>query len=183
MTDQLPNEREPEELAHLLDFCNTVDVEAGTELLRSARALVGFLADRELVSPSARAPAADLDSALELRAAVRGVLEARREGAPEGTALDRLAMRMPLRATAGAGERPLAPVQGGVSGGLASLLADLATGRITGSWDRLKMCAERSCSWVFHDASRNRSRRWCSMEVCGNRAKTRAYRERRRGAA
>lgn len=176
-------EREPEELAHLLDFCNTVDVEAGTELLRSARALVGFLAERGLVSPSARANAADLELALDLREAVRRALAGRRDGREGGAALDRLSAQLPLRAAAGASEPPLVPMQGGVPGGLASLLADVATGRITGSWERLKMCSEHSCSWVFHDASRNRSRRWCSMEVCGNRAKTRAYRERHRAPA
>lgn len=171
---------EPEELAHLLDFCNTIDVEAGSELLRSARALVGFLAERQLVSASARATSVDLELALDLRAAVRSALAGRRDGREDAVALDRLAARLPLRATAGGGQRPLVPMEGGLAGGLASLLADVATGRITGSWDRLKMCSEQTCSWVFHDASRNRSRRWCSMEVCGNRAKTRAYRERRR---
>jgi predicted RNA-binding Zn ribbon-like protein len=33
--------------------------------------------------------------------------------------------------------------------------------------------------WVFYDRSRNRSRHWCSMGVCGNRAKTRTYRAKR----
>ncbi len=179
----MSDEPEPEELAHLLDFCNTVDVEAGTELLRSGRSLVAFLADRGLVGPSARVTTAELELALGLRGALRDSLAARRAGSQDAGALDRLAAQLPVRAVAGAHERPLAPVDGGVRGGLESLLADVATGRITGSWDRLKMCAEETCSWVFHDASRNRSRRWCSMEVCGNRAKTRAYRDRRRTTA
>ena len=43
----------------------------------------------------------------------------------------------------------------------------------SGNLDRLKLCA--GCYWVFLDASRNRSRRWCSMEVCGKDEKMRRY--------
>lgn len=43
---------------------------------------------------------------------------------------------------------------------------------------RLKLCDARDCGWLFIDASRNRSRRWCDMADCGNRAKARRYRKR-----
>ena len=36
---------------------------------------------------------------------------------------------------------------------------------------RIKKCADRTCGWLFLDISRNRSRRWCDMADCGNRAK------------
>ncbi len=49
----------------------------------------------------------------------------------------------------------------------------------TGQWSRVKTCARDSCRWVFFDRSRNRSGRWCSMQVCGNREKTAAYRARK----
>jgi predicted RNA-binding Zn ribbon-like protein len=48
----------------------------------------------------------------------------------------------------------------------------------SGTWDRLKVCPDDDCAWVFYDESRNRSRRWCSMNACGNRHKVRAYRDR-----
>jgi predicted RNA-binding Zn ribbon-like protein len=49
------------------------------------------------------------------------------------------------------------------------------------SLDRVKECADdRGCGYLFIDTSRNRSRRWCSMESCGNRAKVRQHRERKR---
>lgn len=41
---------------------------------------------------------------------------------------------------------------------------------------RLKFCAAHDCGWIFIDASRNRSRRWCDMSDCGNRAKARRHR-------
>jgi predicted RNA-binding Zn ribbon-like protein len=47
-----------------------------------------------------------------------------------------------------------------------------------GPLDLLKMCS--GCRWLFLDQSKNRSRRWCSMEVCGTSAKKRRYVERRR---
>jgi len=52
------------------------------------------------------------------------------------------------------------------------------TASIEGDWSRLKICPDDDCQWAFVDQSRNRSRRWCSMEVCGNRDKTRTYRAR-----
>jgi predicted RNA-binding Zn ribbon-like protein len=51
---------------------------------------------------------------------------------------------------------------------------------LDGSWGRLKAC--RNCRWSFYDRSPNRSGTWCSMQLCGNRKKTRAYRKRRSAA-
>jgi predicted RNA-binding Zn ribbon-like protein len=45
---------------------------------------------------------------------------------------------------------------------------------------RVKRCASEDCNWLFRDASKNRSRRWCEMSACGNRAKARRYQERHR---
>lgn len=41
--------------------------------------------------------------------------------------------------------------------------------------ERVKQCEGDSCGWLFFDTSRNRSRRWCSMADCGNRAKARRF--------
>jgi len=58
-----------------------------------------------------------------------------------------------------------------IAGDAADLLTSDALGRV-------KECAGESCTWLFVDESRNRSRRWCDMGDCGNRAKARRYRER-----
>ena len=43
---------------------------------------------------------------------------------------------------------------------------------------KVKACADAACGWLFIDVSRNRSRRWCDMQDCGNRAKaTRFYKK------
>jgi predicted RNA-binding Zn ribbon-like protein len=48
--------------------------------------------------------------------------------------------------------------------------------------ERLSLCAADDCGWLFIDGSRNRSRRWCDMSDCGNRAKVRRFRRRQREA-
>ncbi len=48
---------------------------------------------------------------------------------------------------------------------------------------RVRQCAGADCDWLFMDMSRNRSRRWCDMKGCGNRAKARRYYERHRAKA
>jgi len=44
--------------------------------------------------------------------------------------------------------------------------------------DRVRVCDADTCEWLFLDESRNRSRRWCDMSTCGNRAKARRHYER-----
>lgn len=54
---------------------------------------------------------------------------------------------------------------------------------ISAELDRVKECPdERGCGWLFFDTSRNRSRRWCSMDSCGNLAKVRRHRRKQAGA-
>lgn len=43
---------------------------------------------------------------------------------------------------------------------------------------RIKQCAGDHCGWLFFDTTKNKQRRWCEMEVCGNRAKQKAHRAR-----
>ncbi|MCP2237793.1 CGNR zinc finger domain-containing protein [Prauserella halophila] len=49
---------------------------------------------------------------------------------------------------------------------------------VLGDWRRIKICPAGDCLWAFYDESRNRSRTWCSMQVCGNRVKARTFRRR-----
>lgn len=60
-----------------------------------------------------------------------------------------------------------------LAGSLAELLADGETARI-------KVCDNRDCRFAFYDASKNRSRRWCSQTTCGNRHKLKEFRARQR---
>jgi predicted RNA-binding Zn ribbon-like protein len=73
--------------------------------------------------------------------------------------------------------------EAGVDGFIQRVLAIVAAAEIDGSWDRMKACANHGCRWLFYDHSRNRSRTWCTMDLCGSQAKMRAYRSRRSAGA
>ncbi len=98
-----------------------------------------------------------------------------------GLVLERAAADLPLRVAELAGRPALVPAADGVRGGLAWLAAAMVASAADGSWERLKICADDTCQWAFLDSSKNRSKHWCSMQECGNRSKTRAYRARRSG--
>ena len=68
----------------------------------------------------------------------------------------------------------------GVAGALGLILAITAQAMLEGTWARLKVCPGEHCGWAFYDHSRNQSGRWCSMAVCGGRAKAKAHYRRRR---
>ena len=61
---------------------------------------------------------------------------------------------------------------------LASAAELLASDRL----GRIRECASADCTWLFVDESRNRSRRWCDMSVCGNRMKARRHYQRAKAA-
>ena len=63
---------------------------------------------------------------------------------------------------------------------IARSAADLLT---DGPLDSVRVCEGRGCGWIFLDTSRNRTRRWCDMRICGNRAKARRHQERVRISA
>ncbi len=116
----------------------------------------------------------DFDRARELREALRALLHANNVGgsAPDAEARLNEAARS-VRVELGGDGVVLA---GGDP--LAEVTAIALTAMLDDTWKRLKVC--RNCAWAFYDTSKNRSGSWCSMQLCGNRLKTRAYRKRRR---
>jgi predicted RNA-binding Zn ribbon-like protein len=167
----------------LRDFVNTRDVECDADELATPAKLAGWLAARDLIPRRAHADRQDLAVAITLREGLRAAMLAHHAPAadelpPElDAALAGLALRVRLTGTTPA----LEPLDTGTaSAGLARLAAAVVEAASDGSWPRLKVCLEDTCRWAFLDTSKNRSRNWCSMRVCGNRTKTRTYRARRR---
>ena len=84
----------------------------------------------------------------------------------------------------GEGSGPeLVSEEGGVKGALGSILADVVVAASKGTWARMKICAAEDCRWAYCDHSKSRTGRWCAMETCGNRHKTRRYRRKKRTGA
>jgi predicted RNA-binding Zn ribbon-like protein len=69
-----------------------------------------------------------------------------------------------------------------VEGALARLVESLAREVSQGHPERLRLCANDDCRWVFSDTSRTGRRKWCDMATCGNQAKVARFRERQRAA-
>jgi predicted RNA-binding Zn ribbon-like protein len=164
----LPNAA-PEPLRLVQLFVNTVDDEHGREWWPTQEALEGWLAEHGVGG------SAGLDDARALRRALQALLRAnsRGETAPEAAAAVNDAARfLTLRLD---GDRVRVAAAGGSA--LGRILAIAFEAMLDGSWSRLKTC--RQCGWAFYDRSRNRSGSWCSMQICGNRLKTRSYRRRK----
>lgn len=161
-------------------FVNSVDREHGREWLPSPDSLEAWLAERGLAFD--RKPTGpDLDHAHELREALRSLLRANNGGAADSHAfsvVNEAAQRGGLElALDDAGAIGVTVRGEGVDAALARIVAVAFEAMLDGSWTRLKAC--RQCTWVFWDTSKNRSGSWCSMQLCGNRRKTRAYRRRK----
>jgi predicted RNA-binding Zn ribbon-like protein len=170
----------PPEIDLVRRFVNTLDVDDATDALDTPAALGRWLGEEHLAPPSARATAAEHELAVALRDALRRQLVHHHDDTCDCSLddeLDALFVQLPLRAAAG-GAGALTPADGGVRGALERVVAACVEGRLHGTFDRLKICPAEDCQWAFYDASRNRSKRWCSMGVCGNRSKVRSYRAR-----
>jgi predicted RNA-binding Zn ribbon-like protein len=144
--------------------------------------LIGARAARDLRAAAAREPKAALRAhgqAIALREALHRVFQASAEGAGVPRAnlaeLNRaLAVPAPGPILARAGER-----YAWRAGALESLAAPIAWSAAellaSAQLARVKTCGAADCGWLFLDISRNKSRRWCSMDDCGNRAKARRH--------
>jgi predicted RNA-binding Zn ribbon-like protein len=135
------------------------------------------------------AGAATFAESIELRETIYTLLHAAASGTPAPPA----ALRRFNRALADAPARASLELANGEFGwrievqpAAASMLAPAlwsAADVLAGSdRARLRECANHRCLWLFLDDSKNRTRRWCSMQACGNRAKAhRHYLRSRRG--
>ncbi|TDD91019.1 CGNR zinc finger domain-containing protein [Actinomadura rubrisoli] len=179
----------------LRDFVNTLDVESGNDGFTSPARLAAWLAERGLVTARVKATGADLTAAIALREGLRAAMLVHHDpSAPDlpgeaddalGDDLEDALAALPLRISFTGASPSLLPLgsPGEAATGLARVAAAIMDAAAAGTWARLKVCQEDTCRWAFLDTSKNRSRSWCSMSVCGNRTKTRAYRARRRPAS
>jgi predicted RNA-binding Zn ribbon-like protein len=161
----------------------------GAEVLASPAALGDWLHDAGLLSPRSPLDERDLLRALTVRENLRALARSGHAGnagheETRRATLERLdaaaaGTRVEVRFT-DAGPRFVAAPEAGVGGAIGCLLAITTVAIADGSWSRLKVCPGAHCGWAFYDHSRNRTGRWCSMSVCGGRAKAKRHYRRRR---
>jgi predicted RNA-binding Zn ribbon-like protein len=170
----------PGELELVRSFVNTRDIESNTDALGTTEDAAAWLSSQGFAVP-ARTSVDDVRLLVLLREAIRDLVD-HRPDADAAATINRIAADHPVRLYLRPDrELPLAPVGVGVDAAVERVLAILAASLIDGSWDRLKVCPGDRCRWLFYDHSRNLSRRWCSMDICGSRAKMRTYRRRQVG--
>lgn len=168
------------------ELINTRSIEFATDDLGTPDALGDWLRERELIPADVEVTPSDLRRAVRLREGLRALLVANNEPDSDATdapdALDdlaALAQDLPLVLDVHADPPRLVPrATGPVDQALARVLAAVTESVAAGTWPRLKVCRQPNCRWAYYDHSRNRSRAWCDMSTCGNRAKARAYRQR-----
>lgn len=168
----------PKSLQWVVEFLNSVDLRthgaAGSVLIRDLLGeqgdAAGWAREHGFAGPTEH-PIGDLDALRSLRDEVRAALR--------GT--------KPLQRTwsanvelPGRGSPLIRPASESLTGWVeAHLLETFLSPQVS----RLRICAAEDCLRAFYDSSRNGSGKWCSTTSCGNRMKTRAYRQRRRGQA
>ena len=164
-----------------LDLCNTEH--AGRDLLAEPEDITRWLVEAGFGEPERDPAARDLDRVRALRSDLRSAFTERRADAvadvvaewlqatPGRLAVDRTSLRPSFCPEVSTCRCLLVPA-------LLDAL-DLARDDI----GRVRECASETCAFLYVDTSRNGSRRWCSMERCGARAKAHTYYARHRGAS
>ena len=180
------------ELDDTFDFLNTSELENGAlvDHLETPHQAVHWLAERGLIhTEGVRAGEPDLQRVREVRTALREIADAVVEArAPEPRSLDVVNETIRARAVTelvvgpdgiGIGHRHVGdPIDDALARIAEPLIQELAGGNP----ERIRICGNDECRWVFYDESRAGRRRWCDMASCGNRAKAARYRARVRAA-
>jgi predicted RNA-binding Zn ribbon-like protein len=164
-------------------FINTNDIEERRDAFATPPQLATWLVQNDLAADDLTATESDRTWVVSVREALRDLIEARDEGgdtSPVTAVLDAATHAAGLSVSFAMDGAALAPASGGVRGAVGRILAEAWFAIASDDWRRLKVCRNDACRWVFYDTSRNRSSRWCTMALCGNRMKARAYRARAR---
>jgi predicted RNA-binding Zn ribbon-like protein len=172
-------------LRTLQAFINSNDIEEAHDEFASPERLRHWLRRQGLAPGGTPVSEADRRWTISVREALRDLIDARAAGGESRSAaavLDAAAKAAGLTLTFGPDGASWTPTRDGVRAAVGRVLAELPLAVASGDWRRLKTCRNDACRWVFYDASRNRSGRWCSMAICGNRMKARAHRARARRA-
>jgi len=164
------------------DFVNTLDLETGVDSIASPDELATWLSDNGLVDDLVEPTTAEHADALAVREAIRELLLGNNgcdcDTSSASETLETAGKKAGLAVRFVGGRPTLAPEGDDTRAAVGRIVAAVAEFSSSPEWPRLKACRDDHCRVAFYDKSRNRSRAWCSMEVCGNREKARTFRAR-----
>lgn len=176
-------ESAPGELEIIREFVNTFEpAHPDREKFADASSAAQWLRERKLISQSiTKAERARLETLREVLRAE--ILAHNGEGDAQSSwsALGEFVKEAKLLVHIGSrpGQIRLIPAASGSANSVtAQLLAIMYDAIRLDQWRRLKACRKHSCLWAFYDHSKNGSRTWCDMAVCGNRVKAQRRRKR-----
>jgi predicted RNA-binding Zn ribbon-like protein len=168
------------------DYVNTLDFETGIDTIATPDDLAMWLSEQGLVDDLVEPSDEEVADALAVREAIRELLLANNgvdaDAGGASKTLEEAGRKAQLGVRFEDGRPVLAPESDGARGAIGRIIATVAELAPTDEWKRLKGCRDEHCRVAFYDKSRNRSRAWCSMEVCGNREKARSFRKRHAAA-
>jgi predicted RNA-binding Zn ribbon-like protein len=173
----------PGSLRLIQALVNTLNAETGRDLLGTAPEAARWLTAAGLLPAGSVVTGVQRAALAELREATRQVLSGHIERREDPEAASRLTMalapsRLTLAVNPAGGVRLVSADHDPFSRVIGAVAAAIAEAATTGTWARLKCCPGRRCGWAFYDRSASSRSRWCSMQICGARAKMRAYRDR-----
>jgi predicted RNA-binding Zn ribbon-like protein len=187
-------------LEDTFEFLNTIELENGflEDHFASFADASDWLLEHGIVHPtrvSADGPSGDdADKALARIRSVRASLREVSDAVVHNRPADPAALTEINRALQARERVELVQSTDGVSVGhshvgdpvddaLARLAEPLVDEIRAGNADRVRICDNETCRWIFYDESRAARRRWCDMASCGNRAKAARHRARVKAAA
>jgi predicted RNA-binding Zn ribbon-like protein len=153
------------------------------DLIDTPAKLRGWLLGLDLIGEADEVTDEDVRMARHLRAATRSLCAAQVGEPPDArtvAAFEDVSRAAPLAITpAAGGGLDVEPAGTGVARALAIIVAAGYEATLSGAFRRYKLC--KGCGWAFFDETKNLSRSWCAMNLCGAKSKMRAYRERKKG--
>jgi predicted RNA-binding Zn ribbon-like protein len=171
----------PRSAGLIRDFVNTYDVFTDADALASNEDMTAWFRERGLLGSTIRIDDAAATQIRSVREALRQVLLGHNDEPVPRAAVDilneaaessRLCVKFSPEGSV------LACTSTEADAAISGLIAAVHMAMTDDSWDRLKACRRHDCLWVFYDQSRNHSKTWCSMGVCGNRTKAEKFRQR-----
>ncbi len=171
------NSRESDSASRIVALLNSESA-VGGDALRDPDRFKDFCSALEIDQAELKVDETLLAMMSELRAAITACLK--EPSSKSAKALEEISAKAQLILRVDDKGMPMLSSAAVDSARIAALfvLAIAASSR-DGGWSRIRVCDAPECSTAFFDSTRSRTRRWCSMATCGNRAKVSEHRQRK----